>query len=205
MSRRLLLLASLSLCAAGCASTTTSLAPRPYPGSSPAPAASGPAPATPAPAGIPAPAAPPAAPPDGRTIAEAALRQEGRPYRLGGDTPAGFDCSGLVQYVFAEYGLELPREARDQFRMGRPVARRAIRAGDLLFFHTIARGPSHVGIAIGGGRFVHAPNARGRVRVSLLSAPYWNRRFLGARRIDLTPAPPVGDAGAPPSSDNRTR
>ncbi|MDE3155531.1 MAG: C40 family peptidase [Acidobacteriota bacterium] len=198
-ARSVLLLAGLAAFSGGCASTTASRAPLPYPGSA------GPVAAAPLPAPGPAvtPAVPLGPPPDGHDIAEAALRQEGRPYRLGGETPAGFDCSGLVQYVFAEYGLELPREVRDQYRVGRAVARRAIRPGDLLFFHTTSRGPSHVGIAIGGGRFVHAPNARGTVRVSALGAPYWSRRFIGARRIDLRDAVPASGTAAPPSSSPR--
>jgi NlpC/P60 family len=190
------LLVGLAALSGACASTTASLAPRPYPGSiSPAPVVPAPEPGTAV-----TPAAPPSPTPDGRDIAEAALRQQGRPYRLGGETPDGFDCSGLVEYVFAEYGLTLPWEVRDQFRVGRPVARGRIRPGDLVFFHTTSHGPSHVGIAIGGGRFVHAPNARGTVRVSALGAPYWSRRFIGARRVDLRDAVPASTTGVPPSS-----
>ncbi len=188
MTGRLLFLPALlvfAVFAAGCASTSGSFAPRPYPGS-----VASPTPVAPAPGVVSVPASPSApgrTPLDGRLIAEAALRQQGRPYRFGGETPAGFDCSGLVQYVFGEYGLDLPREVQDQFKVGRPVPLKAIRPGDLLFFHTVTRGPSHVGIAIGDGRFVHAPNERGTVRVSRLDAAYWSRRFIGARRLTLPP------------------
>ncbi|HVC21139.1 MAG TPA: C40 family peptidase [Vicinamibacterales bacterium] len=167
----------LLLTIGACASSTASFSPRPYPESPGSP----PAAASPAAPGIQAP--PPATAPDGRTIAEAALRLRGRPYRLGGDTPSGFDCSGLVQYVFAQYGIALPREVRDQFTAGRPVATHDIEPGDLLFFRTVTRGASHVGIALGRGLFVDAPSAHGHVRVDRLEAPYWKRRFLGARRI----------------------
>lgn len=125
---------------------------------------------------------------DGATIAAAALAERGRPYRLGGETPAGFDCSGLVQYVFAEQGIAVPRQVIDQFTIGHAVPRREIQAGDLLFFATTSDEASHVGIALDGDRFVDAPSAHGHVRIDRLSAPYWNKRFLGARRIEASAA-----------------
>jgi cell wall-associated NlpC family hydrolase len=96
----------------------------------------------------------------------------------------GFDCSGFTQYVFAQHGLALPREVGDQFRTGRSISPREIRAGDLLFFTTTDPGASHVGIALGEGGFVHAPSSTGVVRVEQLESPYWSRRFVGARRIE---------------------
>jgi cell wall-associated NlpC family hydrolase len=110
------------------------------------------------------------------------LSLRGAPYRNGGSTPEGFDCSGLVQYVFGLYGVAVPRETREQFRIGRSVSRHDLAPGDLVFFSTVAPGASHVGIAIGGDQFVHAPNSNGVVRVERLSADYWNRRYIGARR-----------------------
>ena len=112
-----------------------------------------------------------------------ALALRGVAYRKGGSDPNGFDCSGFTQYVFGRHGLELPREVRDQYRFGRAVRREKRAAGDLLFFSTVAAGASHVGIAIGGDEFVHAPSSTGVVRVERLTSSYWSRRFVGARRI----------------------
>lgn len=105
------------------------------------------------------------------------------PYRNGGSDPSGFDCSGFTQYVFARFGVRLPREVRDQFQFGTSVKLDDIAPGDLLFFSTTAPGTSHVGIAIGGDQFVHAPSAAGAVRIERSNARYWSQRFIGARRI----------------------
>ncbi len=113
-----------------------------------------------------------------------ALDLRGIPYRNGGSSLDGFDCSGFTQYVYARHGVRLPREVRDQFRMGRSVAKDRIAAGDLVFFSTTASGPSHVAIAIGSDEFVHAPSSRGVVRVERIKAPYWAARFVGVRRLD---------------------
>ena len=112
-----------------------------------------------------------------------ALSLRGVPYRNGGADPNGFDCSGLTQYVFSRYGVALPRDVSDQFQQGKFVKPGGLAAGDLLFFATTARGPTHVAIAIGGDRFVHAPSSTGVVRVERLSSAYWSRRYLGARRF----------------------
>ena len=114
---------------------------------------------------------------------ETALGFLGIPYRNGGADPSGFDCSGFVQYVFAQNGARLPREVRDQYQTGRAVDFGEVQPGDLLFFETVSRGASHVGMAIGNGRFVHAPSSRGVVRVEPYTASYWARRFVGARRV----------------------
>lgn len=115
-----------------------------------------------------------------------ALSFRGVPYRNGGSDPSGFDCSGFVQYVFAKVGLLLPREVRDQSRAGRAIRRSDVRPGDLVFFETVSKGPSHVGVAVGDDAFVHAPNSRGVVRVERYSSSYWSRRFIGARRLEDT-------------------
>ena len=120
-------------------------------------------------------------------VTATALSLQGTPYVWGGTTPRGFDCSGFTRYVYAQHGISLPRTARRQYRIGNAVAARDIRPGDLVFFSTIAPGPSHVGLAIGHGRFVHAPAERAAVRVESLSARYWQRRYLGARRIPSAP------------------
>ncbi len=106
----------------------------------------------------------------------------GLPYRLGGESGSGIDCSALVQRTFRAVGLELPRTAAKQFRRGCAVAREELMAGDLVFFHgRKLREISHVGIYIGGGRFIHA--ARQGVVVASLQAAHWARRFAGARRM----------------------
>ena len=114
-----------------------------------------------------------------------ALSLRGAPYRNGGTDPNGFDCSGFTQYVFAQHGLALPREVREQFRMGKSIKQtRDLVPGDILFFATTESGASHVAIAIGGDEFVHAPRSTGVVRVEHLSSSYWSPRYLGARRLD---------------------
>lgn len=112
-----------------------------------------------------------------------ALNLRGAPYKNGGTDPSGFDCSGFTQYVFAKYGVSLPREVRDQFKTGAPVNREALEPGDLIFFTTTEPGASHVGIALGGDEFVHAPSTSGVVRVERFSSSYWAPRFIGARRV----------------------
>ena len=116
-------------------------------------------------------------------IIATALMLRGAPYKNGGTDPSGFDCSGFVQYVFARHGRALPREVRDQFKLGTEINRRSVRAGDLLFFQTVSPGASHVGIALGGDEFVHAPSSRGVVRVERVTTEYWASRWVGARRV----------------------
>jgi cell wall-associated NlpC family hydrolase len=118
-----------------------------------------------------------------------ALSFRGAPYRNGGSDPSGFDCSGFVQWVFAQHRLRLPREVRDQWRLGRDIDRDEIHAGDLVFFETVSRGASHVGIALGGDQFVHAPSSKGVVRVERFSSAYWSSRWVGARRLLPDAAP----------------
>jgi cell wall-associated NlpC family hydrolase len=159
--------------------------PRPFPGASlPPVAAEAPdrveapvEPETPPSAGAPAPAG------ASGDLIGTALAFIGVPYRNGGSDPSGFDCSGFVQWVFGRHGLALPREVRDQYEAGRQIDLDEVREGDLLFFETVARGASHVGIALGNGRFVHAPSSRGVVRVEPYTASYWARRLVGARRV----------------------
>jgi cell wall-associated NlpC family hydrolase len=125
---------------------------------------------------------------DGRAIAQFALGFEGVPYRLGGSDPAGFDCSGLVQYVFAQYGIDVPRVVEDQYDVGKKIRPSDIKPGDLMFFNTKSRGSgaSHVAIAIGRDSFVHAPNSTGVVRVETLASTYWGARYVGARRVSAS-------------------
>jgi cell wall-associated NlpC family hydrolase len=131
---------------------------------------------------------------DGNRLVGTALSLRGAPYRNGGGGPAGFDCSGFTQYVYAQYGVFLPREVREQYRVGLKVARDDFAPGDLLFFSTTEPGASHVAIAIGGDQFVHAPSSSGVVRVEYVHGSYWSRRFLGARRIIDQSQPSTVDA-----------
>ena len=182
--------------ASACA--TTGAVPRPFPGAVGAIGATGatgakPAPDAPAPIAPLAPTAPtaPVSPDltakrfDGRAIAQFALGFRGVPYRPGGADPAGFDCSGLVQYVFAQYGIAVPRVVEQQYEVGDTIRPSDIKPGDLVFFNTKKRGDgaSHVAIAIGQDSFVHAPNSTGVVRIETLGSAYWGARYVGAKRI----------------------
>jgi cell wall-associated NlpC family hydrolase len=114
-----------------------------------------------------------------------ALLALGLDYRHGGSSHAtGFDCSGLVAHVYQEaWGIRLPRTSLEQSRHGVPVDPASLEAGDLVFYNTLNRPFSHVGIYVGDGRFVHAPKSGARVRVESVKSAYWVQRFSGARRI----------------------
>jgi cell wall-associated NlpC family hydrolase len=109
----------------------------------------------------------------------------GVPYRYGGGDPStGLDCSGLVALAARNaLGLQLPRHAEAISRAGVPVEREQLLPGDLVFFNTLGRPFSHVGIYLGDGQFVHAPARSGRVRIEALAQSYWHARFNGARRL----------------------
>ena len=123
-------------------------------------------------------------PPTGSLVV-GALGLLGISYRLGGNTPdSGFDCSGMVRYVFQNaLGLDLPRRAEEISRVGLHVDRSALKPGDLVFYKTLRKAFSHVGIYLGNNRFIHAPSAGGAVRVDDMSQSYWATRFNGARRV----------------------
>lgn len=122
---------------------------------------------------------------DARELVIRALSFVGVHYRRGGESPeTGFDCSGLVRHVFREsMGLSLPRTSRDISLVGETIRRDELQPGDLVFFNTLRRGFSHVGIYLGEHRFVHAPASGGEVRVEDMRQRYWTKRFNGARRI----------------------
>ena len=110
--------------------------------------------------------------------------QLGTRYRYGGDSPAeGFDCSGLVHYVHARSGLRVPRSTRNQFKASTPINMSSIRPGDLLFFRINGEKPSHVGIYMGQGRFIHAPSSGKTVSQASLTNPYWQSHLMGAGRF----------------------
>jgi cell wall-associated NlpC family hydrolase len=106
----------------------------------------------------------------------------GQPYRFGGAAPGGFDCSGLVNFAAQSAGLSIPRTANDQLRTGVRVGREELEPGDLVFMR-LAHKELHVGIAIGGARFIHAPATGGRVRIDSLAAPPYSAGFIAARRV----------------------
>ena len=124
----------------------------------------------------PAPATPAALGPGHPEAAQIALRYLGVKYVWGGATPDGFDCSGLVMYVYAQLGIQLPHFAAAQYALGQAVPRDQLQPGDLVFFD----GLDHVGIYIGGGQMVHAPQTGDVVKITPLSA--FGNRYVGARR-----------------------
>jgi cell wall-associated NlpC family hydrolase len=122
--------------------------------------------------------------PRAERIVRSALSYRGAPYRRGAMGRNGaFDCSGFTKYLFDHEGASLPRTAADQYRRGTPIAKEALKAGDLVFFkNTYKAGISHVGIYIGDGRFIHAASTRTGVRVDTLDKPYYVNHYAGARR-----------------------
>jgi cell wall-associated NlpC family hydrolase len=113
---------------------------------------------------------------------EIALGQLKRPYRYGGISPKGFDCSGLVYYAYSRSGVEIPRTSIAQYRQSTPIRNERIQPGDLLFFRIARKSPSHVGLYVGEGQFVHASTSERRVTLSQLESPYWRNRLIGAGR-----------------------
>jgi cell wall-associated NlpC family hydrolase len=133
----------------------------------------------------PATAAQPAYPsgPTNYRMAMAAKKMVGVPYRWGGTTPSGFDCSGLVYYAYRKVGLNVPRTTWAQYQGVKRVHPAGLRVGDLLFFRLSGRRVSHVGIYLGRNQFVHAPSTGSRVSYAHLTMPFWRQRFVGAGRL----------------------
>ena len=117
-----------------------------------------------------------------------ALNMIGVRYRWGGNTPdSGLDCSGFVRYVFQDtLGMALPRRAEEMSRVGEKVRMSELKPGDLVFFNTMRRTFSHVGIYIGDNKFVHSPPTGSTIRVDDLDDGYWEKRFTGARRVETS-------------------
>ena len=107
----------------------------------------------------------------------------GVPYVWAGRSPSGFDCSGFIYFVFDQMGYGLPRMADGQFEVGIPVSRNALQPGDLVFFSTYEPGPSHVGIYLGNGQFIHASSGAGSVTITPMSKAFYVERYVGARRV----------------------
>ena len=117
-------------------------------------------------------------------IVRAARNLIGVPYRFGGMTPSGFDCSGYVAYVYKQsIGRNLPRRTAEQIKFGKAISPAKVGPGDLLYFWIEEEKILHVGIYIGGDRFIHAPSSRGEVSIQRLHDRYWSERYRGARRV----------------------
>ena len=114
---------------------------------------------------------------------EVAASMVGKPYRYGGNTPQGFDCSGLVYFSFRRAGLHVPRSTETQRDQSSKVPLSRLARGDLLFFNQDGKHSSHVGIYLGSKRFVHAPSSGKRVRVDSLADNYWRKHLVDARRF----------------------
>ena len=137
-----------------------------------------PAPSSGSTGGSPTPSVPAPPPSSHSSVVSIALQYLGVPYVWGGASPSGFDCSGLTMYAYAKVGVYLPHNAAMQYGMGTPVSRSQLAPGDLVFFN----GLSHVGMYIGGGRFVHAPHTGDVVKISSLSEYWYSATYVGARR-----------------------
>jgi murein DD-endopeptidase len=107
----------------------------------------------------------------------------GKPYKYGGSTPAGFDCSGLVLYSYKRAGLALPHGTDKQRAISRPVKLAELARGDLVFFNQEGKKYGHVGIYVGDGKFVHAPSSGKSVRSDRLDSPYWKKHLTSIRRL----------------------
>ncbi len=106
-------------------------------------------------------------------------------YKRGGNSPElGLDCSGLVRHIFKEaWGANLPRTSAEISQVGERVETKDLLPGDLVFYNTLKRGFSHVGIYLGDNKFIHSPSAGGKVRIESMDLSYWKKRFDGARRM----------------------
>jgi cell wall-associated NlpC family hydrolase len=116
-------------------------------------------------------------------LIEIAEGLRGKPYRYGGVTPKGFDCSGFVHYAYDKAGLSIPRTTGEQYQMAQRLSINEARPGDLLFFRINSRKLKHVGLYVGKGRFLHASTSKKRVAEASLEDPYWDKRLLGVGRI----------------------
>lgn len=132
-------------------------------------------------------------------LVSTAKKYLGTPYKWGGTTTSGFDCSGYVQFVFAKNGVNLPRTTGQQMATGSAVSKSNLQVGDLVFFNTSGKGVSHVGIFIGSNNFIHASTSKG-VMVSSINDPYyWGSKYIGAKRVKNFSAGQVVQTSAKPA------
>ena len=120
---------------------------------------------------------------DPTRLAQAISKLRDLPYRFGGNGRTGIDCSGFVQRVFREFAINLPRSAREQYLLGTPVKKTHLRQGDLVFFRTYAKYPSHVGIYLGDNKMVHASTRSRKVVIADITQAYYKKRYIGAKRL----------------------
>ncbi|WNS78485.1 C40 family peptidase [Domibacillus sp. DTU_2020_1001157_1_SI_ALB_TIR_016] len=106
----------------------------------------------------------------------------GTPYKWGGTTTKGFDCSGFIGYAFKKAGKTLPRTTAEIYKKGKAVSKSNLQKGDLVYFQTYKKGPSHMGIYLGNNEFIHASSSKG-VSITTLSNSYWKKRYIGAKRL----------------------
>ncbi|MEO8202693.1 MAG: C40 family peptidase [Betaproteobacteria bacterium] len=177
MRHKLLYGIGFSVVLAGCGGFT----PKPAPVADPTPARAAPRASVPT---LPPEQAQRAAPEQSEMLFQV-LSSIGVDYKYGGSSHAtGFDCSGLVAHVYREgFGIQLPRNSYGQSQVGQPVSSEDLKPGDLVFYNTLNRPFSHVGIYLGDGRFIHAPKTGAAVRIESLKSAYWTKRWNGARRI----------------------
>lgn len=123
----------------------------------------------------------------GQQIAALAKSQLGKPYRYGGDSPTGFDCSGLVYFSHTKLSIRIPRTSHQQHYFALPIKTEELESGDAVFFTLNGKNISHVGIYIGKGQFVHAPKSGKMVSTGFLSDLFWKTRFVGGGRLYLMP------------------
>lgn len=119
-----------------------------------------------------------------QAIVKKAHEQLGKPYVWGSEGPNSFDCSGLVHYVFGQNGIKTPRVSRDQYKVGKSVSKSNLQSGDLIFSNSDQNGRvTHVGIYVGDGKMIHAPNSKGVVKKVDINTSYWKNAYVGAKRI----------------------
>ncbi|MBI5015170.1 MAG: LysM peptidoglycan-binding domain-containing protein [Deltaproteobacteria bacterium] len=137
-------------------------------------------------------------------VIRVAKKMLGIPYRFGGNSARGIDCSAYVQKVFRFLNMPLPRTAREQYEVGSEVERGELATGDLVFFRTYARYPSHVGIYLGDNQFIHASSKGKSVTIDSLDEPFYSKRFIGAKRVvvDETPETPKPQDKVPETSQS---
>ena len=123
----------------------------------------------------------------GKQIVDYAKQYLGVKYKWAGSTPKGFDCSGFTQYIFKSFGVNLEHSASSQFNSGEKISKENLEPGDLVFFSTYKKGPSHVGIYVGSNQFIHASSGSKKIMITSLNSSYYLRRYLGARRYNVKP------------------